>query len=188
MRQVFQRAKNSVPCVIFFDELDSLCPRRSDTSEVSRVAVCGFSSFCHVFLSSSASARVVNQLLTEMDGLETRKQVFVHGSNQSTRYLLVYTYMYSNCVCTNYRSIVTIMSSVIGLLCSTCLAIRSFLKIFSDMIQIQLSCDLVDWPRCIHVMDLLCCMHKLFNAETITRVSEHFSCMKCVNIELAQLS
>jgi ribosome biogenesis ATPase len=29
VRQVFQRAKNSAPCVIFFDELDSLAPRRS---------------------------------------------------------------------------------------------------------------------------------------------------------------
>lgn len=59
VRQVFQRARNSVPCVIFFDELDALCPRRSDSSE------------------SSVSVRVVNQLLTEMDGLEARKQVFI---------------------------------------------------------------------------------------------------------------
>ena len=62
VRQVFQRAKNSAPCVIFFDELDALCPRRSHGAE------------------SSASARVVNQLLTEMDGLETRKQVFIMGA------------------------------------------------------------------------------------------------------------
>ena len=34
VRQVFQRARNSAPCVIFFDELDALCPRRSDSSEV----------------------------------------------------------------------------------------------------------------------------------------------------------
>ncbi|GAB1607927.1 nuclear valosin-containing protein-like [Argonauta hians] len=59
VRQVFQRARNSSPCVIFFDELDSLCPRRSDSGE------------------GGASARVVNQMLTEMDGLEERKQVFV---------------------------------------------------------------------------------------------------------------
>ncbi|XP_072406717.1 nuclear valosin-containing protein-like isoform X2 [Chiloscyllium punctatum] len=58
VRQVFQRARNSAPCVIFFDELDSLCPRRSEHE-------------------SGASVRVVNQLLTEMDGLETRKQVFI---------------------------------------------------------------------------------------------------------------
>ena len=34
VRQVFQRARNSAPCVIFFDELDALCPRRSDSAEV----------------------------------------------------------------------------------------------------------------------------------------------------------
>ncbi|CAH3027923.1 unnamed protein product [Porites evermanni] len=62
VRQVFQRARNSAPCVIFFDELDALCPRRSDSSE------------------SSVNVRVVNQLLTEMDGLEARKQVFIMGA------------------------------------------------------------------------------------------------------------
>ena len=34
VRQVFQRARNSAPCVIFFDELDALCPKRSDMAEV----------------------------------------------------------------------------------------------------------------------------------------------------------
>ncbi|XP_036738281.1 nuclear valosin-containing protein-like isoform X2 [Manis pentadactyla] len=58
VRQVFQRAKNSAPCVIFFDEVDALCPRRSDRE-------------------TGASVRVVNQLLTEMDGLETRQLVFI---------------------------------------------------------------------------------------------------------------
>ncbi|XP_051937001.1 nuclear valosin-containing protein-like isoform X2 [Hippocampus zosterae] len=58
VRQVFQRGRNSSPCVIFFDEIDALCPRRSGHE-------------------SGASTRVVNQLLTEMDGLETRRQVFI---------------------------------------------------------------------------------------------------------------
>lgn len=34
VRQVFQRARNSAPCVIFFDELDALCPKRSEIAEV----------------------------------------------------------------------------------------------------------------------------------------------------------
>jgi hypothetical protein len=34
VRQCFQRARNSAPCVIFFDELDALCPKRSDFGEV----------------------------------------------------------------------------------------------------------------------------------------------------------
>lgn len=29
VRQCFQRARNSQPCVIFFDEIDALCPKRS---------------------------------------------------------------------------------------------------------------------------------------------------------------
>ncbi|KAJ8418316.1 hypothetical protein AAFF_G00140250 [Aldrovandia affinis] len=58
VRQVFQRGQNSAPCVIFFDEIDALCPRRSGHE-------------------TGASMRVVNQLLTEMDGLETRRQVFI---------------------------------------------------------------------------------------------------------------
>jgi ribosome biogenesis ATPase len=45
--------------VIFFDEFDALCPKRSDTSE------------------GGGSQRVVNQLLTEMDGIEERKGVFL---------------------------------------------------------------------------------------------------------------
>lgn len=58
VRQVFQRGRNSAPCVIFFDEIDALCPRRSGHE-------------------SGASVRVVNQLLTEMDGLETRRHVYI---------------------------------------------------------------------------------------------------------------
>jgi ribosome biogenesis ATPase len=56
---VFARAAASAPCVIFFDELDALCPSRSNDSE------------------SQSSSRLVNTLLTEMDGMQGRKQVYV---------------------------------------------------------------------------------------------------------------
>ena len=59
VRQVFQRAKNSAPCVIFFDEIDALCPRRSSGSD------------------QSGSNRVVTQMLTEMDGYGSRKGVYI---------------------------------------------------------------------------------------------------------------
>lgn len=62
IRQVFQRARNSAPCVIFFDEIDSICPRRSGSD------------------GGSGSNRVVNQLLTEMDGVEGRQGVYVMGA------------------------------------------------------------------------------------------------------------
>ncbi|KAG0170571.1 hypothetical protein DFQ28_001880 [Apophysomyces sp. BC1034] len=51
VRQVFARARASSPCVIFFDELDALCSRRDDQQ-------------------TDSSARVVNTLLTELDGVE----------------------------------------------------------------------------------------------------------------------
>jgi len=60
VRQVFERARASSPCIIFFDELDSLCPKRGSDSG-----------------GGGVSERVVNQLLTEMDGLESRRSVFV---------------------------------------------------------------------------------------------------------------
>jgi ribosome biogenesis ATPase len=62
VRVVFERARSSSPCVVFFDELDSLCPRRGIAGGESGGGV---------------SERVVNQLLTEMDGLESRRSVFV---------------------------------------------------------------------------------------------------------------
>uniref|UniRef100_A0A7S1TQN4 AAA+ ATPase domain-containing protein n=1 Tax=Phaeomonas parva TaxID=124430 RepID=A0A7S1TQN4_9STRA len=61
VRQVFQRARESAPCVIFFDELDAICPKRGAGSDGG----------------SGVSERVVNQLLTEMDGAESRNSVFV---------------------------------------------------------------------------------------------------------------
>lgn len=57
VRQLFQRARDSAPCVIFFDEIDSLCAQRGNDNQ--------------------ATERVVNQLLTELNGLQERKQVFV---------------------------------------------------------------------------------------------------------------
>ena len=62
VRQVFQRAKNSAPCVIFFDEIDALCPQRTGGSD------------------HSGSNRVVTQMLTEMDGIEGREGVYIMGA------------------------------------------------------------------------------------------------------------
>ena len=59
VRTLFARGRASAPCVIFFDELDALVPRRGGES------------------SSQASERVVNQMLTEMDGMDASRQVFV---------------------------------------------------------------------------------------------------------------
>ena len=62
VRVVFERARSSSPCIVFFDELDSLCPKRGSDSGSGGGGV---------------SERVVNQLLTEMDGLDSRRSIFV---------------------------------------------------------------------------------------------------------------
>jgi ribosome biogenesis ATPase len=67
VRQVFARARASAPCVIFFDELDALCPKRGSGPEGMSGAGGG----------NGVSDRVVNQLLTELDGLETRRDVYI---------------------------------------------------------------------------------------------------------------
>ena len=59
VRQLFARGRASAPCVVFFDELDALVPKRGSDA------------------GSQATERVVNQMLTEMDGLDEKKQVFV---------------------------------------------------------------------------------------------------------------
>lgn len=51
-----------MPCVIFFDEIDALCPKRTEGD-------------------NSATARVVNQMLTEMDGVESRQGVFLMAAS-----------------------------------------------------------------------------------------------------------
>ena len=64
IREVFRKARQASPCVVFFDELDSVAPRRSG----------GQGGDSHV------TERIVSQLLTEMDGLEDLKGVVVIGA------------------------------------------------------------------------------------------------------------
>ncbi len=59
VREIFRKAKQAAPCIIFLDELDSIAPMRS----------AGFDS--HV------TERVVSQMLTAMDGLEELKDVII---------------------------------------------------------------------------------------------------------------
>ena len=60
VRKTFKRAKQVAPCIIFFDELDALAPRRGSGITDSHV-----------------SERVISQILTEMDGLEELHGVIV---------------------------------------------------------------------------------------------------------------
>ena len=64
VREVFDKARQSAPCVLFFDELDSI----------------GISRGSGVGGGGEAADRVINQLLTEMDGIGVKKNVFIVGA------------------------------------------------------------------------------------------------------------
>jgi len=59
IREIFRHAKQAAPCIIFFDEIDSLAPRRGGGND------------------GNVGDRVIAQLLTEMDGIEGREGVIV---------------------------------------------------------------------------------------------------------------
>ncbi|KAK8021233.1 cell division control protein 48 [Apiospora arundinis] len=61
IRDIFDKARAAAPCVVFLDELDSIAKARGGS----------------VGDAGGASDRVVNQLLTEMDGMTSKKNVFV---------------------------------------------------------------------------------------------------------------
>ncbi|XP_026423017.1 cell division control protein 48 homolog E-like [Papaver somniferum] len=64
VREIFDKARQSSPCVLFFDELDSIATQRGSS----------------VGDAGGAADRVLNQLLTEMDGMNEKKRVFIIGA------------------------------------------------------------------------------------------------------------
>lgn len=64
VREIFDKARGSAPCVLFFDELDSIAVQRGSS----------------VGDAGGAGDRVLNQLLTEMDGMNAKKTVFIIGA------------------------------------------------------------------------------------------------------------
>merc|ERR1711871_1457455 len=64
VRDIFDEARGSAPCVLFFDELDSIAQARGGSSGDA----------------GGAGDRVMNQLLTEMDGMSSKKNVFIIGA------------------------------------------------------------------------------------------------------------
>jgi transitional endoplasmic reticulum ATPase len=64
VRDVFAKARGASPCVLFFDELDSIAQQRGGSSGDG----------------GGAGDRVMNQLLTEMDGMGAKKNVFIIGA------------------------------------------------------------------------------------------------------------
>jgi transitional endoplasmic reticulum ATPase len=64
VRDIFSKARAAAPCVLFFDELDSIAQQRGGNSGDG----------------GGAGDRVMNQLLTEMDGVGSKKNVFIIGA------------------------------------------------------------------------------------------------------------
>jgi transitional endoplasmic reticulum ATPase len=62
VRKVFERARQVSPCVIFFDEIDALASKRG------------------MEMGTKVTERVLNQMLSEMDGIEDLKNVVVIGA------------------------------------------------------------------------------------------------------------
>src|SRR6266496_3635921 len=66
IREVFRRAKQAAPCLVFFDEIDAIAARRG------------------IEIDGHALDRVIAQLLTEMDGIEGRAGVIVVAATNRT--------------------------------------------------------------------------------------------------------
>jgi transitional endoplasmic reticulum ATPase len=63
VREAFKKARQSAPCILFFDEIDSMFPKRGTISD-----------------STHVTESVMSQFLTELDGIEELKDVFVIGA------------------------------------------------------------------------------------------------------------
>ncbi|KAG6817312.1 hypothetical protein H0H87_010329 [Tephrocybe sp. NHM501043] len=66
VRDVFDKARAAAPCVMFFDELDSIAKARGGGGASGD--------------GGGAGDRVLNQILTEMDGMNSKKNVFIIGA------------------------------------------------------------------------------------------------------------
>lgn len=63
VREIFDKARKNPPCIIFFDELDALAPKRGGGSD-----------------SSNVMDRIVAQFLTELDGINKDAVIYVIGA------------------------------------------------------------------------------------------------------------
>lgn len=63
VREIFRKARQASPCIIFFDEIDAIIPKRGSGES-----------------SSHVTENVVSQILTEIDGLEELNNVLIIGA------------------------------------------------------------------------------------------------------------
>jgi transitional endoplasmic reticulum ATPase len=69
VREIFKKARQTAPCIIFFDEIDSIAPQRGNGSS-----------------DSGVTERMVNQLLSEMDGMVFSEECSRDRRHQPTRH------------------------------------------------------------------------------------------------------
>ncbi|EGC34245.1 hypothetical protein DICPUDRAFT_16006, partial [Dictyostelium purpureum] len=65
IRELFKSARLSSPCIMFFDEIDSLALSRGDSNDSSE--------------DGGTGKRILSQLLNEMDGIQVKSQIFLIG-------------------------------------------------------------------------------------------------------------
>lgn len=63
VRELFDKARAAAPCILFFDEMDSIAKERGTSHG-----------------GGEAADRVINQILTEIDGVSSSKPIFIIGA------------------------------------------------------------------------------------------------------------
>ena len=79
---MFERASAAKPCVLFFDEFDSIAPKRSVPSNTF-IGWWRLTALYRGHDSTGVTDRVVNQMLTQMDGAEGLEGVYVLAATRS---------------------------------------------------------------------------------------------------------
>lgn len=64
IKEIFRKAKVASPCILFFDEIDSLTTKRSNSSDST----------------SGVNNRILSQLLIEMDGINSKNEIIIIGA------------------------------------------------------------------------------------------------------------
>ena len=69
IREIFKKARQTAPCVLFFDEIDAILSTRGRSDD------------------TGVSQRIVNQFLAEMDGMQTLQNVLVIGASNRAEFI-----------------------------------------------------------------------------------------------------
>jgi len=94
LNEYIVQARAAAPCVLFFDELDSIAKSRGG----------------NVGDAGGAADRVINQILTEMDGMGAKKNVFIIGAtNRPGKFLVVICF---NIICLKIKILIFVIDII----------------------------------------------------------------------------